>query len=52
MDLEHAERDAAIGHLLPNLHQVLLDVLQDRVPVLVRQNLTNHIAEEEKKEQE
>lgn len=35
VDLKHAERDAAIGHLLPNLDQMLLDVLKDRVPVLV-----------------
>lgn len=35
VDLKHAERDAAVGHLLPNLNQMLLDVLKDCVPVLV-----------------
>lgn len=36
VDLKHVERDAAVGHLLPDLDQMLLDVLQDHVSVLVR----------------
>lgn len=51
MDLEHVERDTAVGHLLPNLDQMLLDVLQDHVTILIRQNLTDHVAEEGKDEQ-
>lgn len=46
------ERDGSVSDLLSQLHKVTLDVLHDDVTVLVRQDLTNHIAEKEVEEED
>ncbi len=38
------ERYGSFCYFLSHLHQVLLDVLHDDVAILVRQDLTDHVA--------
>lgn len=50
VDLILVEWYVSVRHLLSNLHQMLLDVLHNDIPTLVRQDLTNHVAGEEEDE--